>query len=110
MISRLIFNIAVSVLLVLLWSSAIVAYLWPNSQEIGHFWHVNGQDGVFAWPISVSNRAYKSELLLGYALATLALITSASALVVHTFDKLNSWPLFLFWQALGGLTAASLGK
>jgi len=29
--------------------------------------------------------------------------------MVHSFDKFNSWPLFLFWQALGGLLAASLG-
>jgi hypothetical protein len=49
-------------------------------------------------------------VLLGYALAFLALITSASSLMVHSFDKFNSWPLFLFWQALGGLLAASLGK
>ena len=49
-------------------------------------------------------------MLLGYALAFLALITSASSLMVHSFDKFNSWPLFLFWQALGGLLAASLGK
>jgi len=105
---RMIFNWAVSALVFIFWSLAIVAYSGPNSQEKVN-WHVNCQDGVFAWPISISNRKYKSELLLGYALAFLALITSASSLMVHSFDKFNSWPLFLFWQALGGLLAASLG-
>ena len=41
-----------------------MAYSVPNSQEKVN-WHVNCQDGVFAWPISISNRKYKSELLLG---------------------------------------------
>ena len=109
MFSRMIFNVAVSALVFIFWSLAIVAYSWPNSQEKVS-WHVNCQDGVFSWPISISNRTYKSESLLGYALAFLALITSASSLMVHSFDKFNSWPLFLFWQALGGLLAASLGK
>ena len=110
-------------MLFLLWSLAIVSYLLPNSQqdELQEkflsssgvqtlTWHINLLDGVFAWPISVSNRIYKSESLLGYALATLALITSASSLMVHTFDKSHSWPWFLLWQAIGGLLAASLGK
>ena len=121
--SRFIFYPAVSVLLFLLWSLAIVAYLLPNSQEDEiqekflsssgvqtRTWHINLMDGVFAWPISVSNRIYNSESLLGYALATLALITSASSLMVPTFDKSYSWPWFLLWQAIGGLLAASLGK
>ena len=121
--SRFVFYPAVSVLLFLLWSLAIVAYLLPNSQEDEiqekflsssgvqtRTWHINLMDGVFAWPISVSNRIYKSESLLGYALATLALITSASSLMVPTFDKSYSWPWFLLWQAIGGLLAASLGK
>ena len=110
-------------MLFLLWSLAIVAYLLPKSQEDElqekflssswvqtHTWHINLMDGIFAWPISVSNRIYKSESLLGYALATLALITSASSLLVHDFDKSHSWPWFLLWQAIGGLLAASLGK
>ena len=60
----MIFNWAVSALVFIFWSLAIVAYSGPNSQEKVN-WHVNCQDGVFAWPISISNRKYKSELLLG---------------------------------------------
>ena len=60
----MIFNWAVSALVFIFWSLAIVAYSVPNSQEKVN-WHVNCQDGVFAWPISISNRKYKSELLLG---------------------------------------------
>ena len=100
-----------------LWTAAIVTFIWqPGISNIttnneNFTWSVRIFDPIFGWPISVENKPHgNSELILGFILAGLAILTTSFTVNVHSFEDSNSWPYFLFWQAIGGLCAAILGK
>ena len=78
----------VSLLILIFWILAIVSYSWPNSQE-KVTWHVNSQDGIFAWPISISNRTYKSELVLGIVIQE-----EWGTLLISRFVSLALWQTY----------------
>lgn len=100
------FNWTYSGLLCLSWTLATVAFSWPNSV---FNWDFIIQDPIFSWPILIPSQAH-TEQPLGHVLATFAIVTSSASFFVYSLDKSHSWSLFLFWQAIGGLLAASLGK
>ena len=101
------FNLASSIAILLLWSSALLTFSTQLDSQIP--WQIYSLDPTFAWPIPLGDQI-KEDVLLGHVLSTFAIAATVSYLLVISFDNGFGWASIMLLQGLGGLFASLIGK
>lgn len=100
------FNLASSIAILLLWSSALLTFSTQLDSQIP--WQIYSLDPTFAWPIPLGDQI-KEDVLLGHVLSTFAIAATVSYLLVISFDNGFGWASIMLLQGLGGLFASLIG-